>query len=515
MEESDDESAASSPASDSERCRGEPAERPEGRAPEKTAPAAGAGRRAGFGARTTPAAPPLAGSLLAETAELPGGRTDTEGSGGLTDSEAAAVVLSDLEEAEPSETYANVHAFRKFVKRFGPQKFLERFLPPDVSGESIVQLLLSLGYVPRNLPPRVGAAHYVKLMRLLELAMGRICELRPRLENFCSVAHVLGALRTARNILVITGAGISTSLGIPDFRSSEGFYSKMAALGLEDPQEVFDIRVFHDNPMVFYSIAHMILPPKDVRAPLHRFLTLLQDKGKLLRNYTQNIDNIEANAGLRPEKMVQCHGSLASASCVTCRYQVEGTRLYPALEKGELAYCPRCDKKRLACMRRDDSADDPSFGVMKPDITFFGEDLPRAYHSQHARDLRDCDLLLSIGTSLRVAPVSDMVDKVAPHVPQVLINRDPIPSCNFDVSFLGYCDDTVSYLCDQLGRDWDIDHPDYRSIVGADRRNLEVHGTGEKGVFEVHNRARAAKLAAAAPKPAPGPDLVLLEPELP
>lgn len=433
----------------------------------------------------------------------------------LIDADAITVVLSDLEEAEPSESFSSVHAFRKFIKRFGAARFLEKFLPADVSGDAIIELLLNLGYVPRNLPPKVNAAHYVKLMKLLELAMKRIVELRPRLENFSTIPDVLNALRSAKKILVITGAGISTSLGIPDFRSSEGFYSKMASLGLDDPQEVFDIRVFHDNPIIFYSIAHMILPPKDVKAPLHKFLKLLQDKGKLLRNYTQNIDNIEANAGILPEKMVQCHGSLASASCVTCKYQVPGYVLYPALERGELFFCPKCTKKRIARMRRENSAEDPSFGVMKPDITFFGENLPKSYHSQNATDLQSCDLLISIGTSLRVAPVADMVDKVSPKVPQILINRDQIPNCNFDVSFLGYCDDTVSYLCDQLGAEWEIDHPDYKKIVGVDHKNLQMEATEDKGVYITRNLEREARQAAAVHKPAPGPDLVLLEPELP
>ncbi|KAF8004703.1 hypothetical protein HF325_000160 [Metschnikowia pulcherrima] len=182
------------------------------------------------------------------------------------------------------------------------------------------------------------------------------------------------------------------------------------------------------------------------------------------------------------------------------------------MRAGEIAFCPNCTKKRQSLMRKDDVDLEESFGVMKPDITFFGEDLPRRFHDNIKNDLKQCDLLISIGTSLRVQPVSNMVDVVDHNVPQILINKDPLPDCNFDVSFLGFCDDTVSYLCDRLGDEWAIDHPDYLELVGENHDNLMVFGTDEAGVFNVRNKKRDAEDANGPAKLAPEPDLVILEP---
>ena len=136
---------------------------------------------------------------------------------------------------------------------------------------------------------------------------------------------------------------ISTSLGIPDFRSKEtGLYSQLEHLGLSDPQEVFDIQLFRDDPSIFYSVARDILPSTNKFSPTHEFIHLLQEKGKLLTNFTQNIDNLEGHAGILPEKLIQCHGSFATASCVECGYKVKGEEIYKDLKAGRVARCDRC-----------------------------------------------------------------------------------------------------------------------------------------------------------------------------
>ncbi|GEQ69044.1 hypothetical protein JCM33374_g2715 [Metschnikowia sp. JCM 33374] len=480
--------------------------------------ASGRVRADGFGGRTT-------GNISPANGTATNGATDDVFSESSSD---LAVDSSDIEELsasdflppndnevtglETSVTHASVLETRQYLKKHGIKSFLRRYLGDYAETQTLIDLIVKLGYMPKNLPPEHTGQTFYRLLDILHSVMDRVRKLRPRIESFSTVPAVLHALRSSKKILVITGAGISTSLGIPDFRSTEGFYSKMADLGLSDPQEVFDIRVFRSDPNVFYSIAHMILPPDNLKAPLHMFIRLLQDKGILLRNYTQNIDNLEANAGILPEKMVQCHGSFATATCITCQYKTDGRDLFPAIRRKEIAYCPKCAKKRKQLLKRDNVDVSESFGVMKPDITFFGEDLPRAYHDQNRQDLKECDLLISIGTSLRVSPVSDMVDLVAENVPQILINKDAIEHCNFDVSFLGYCDDVVSYLCNQLGSDWAIDHPDYPELVGKDRNNLSVNTTEEKGVYTLHNEKREAEAAALPKVPAPEPDIVLLEP---
>lgn len=423
---------------------------------------------------------------------------------------------SDNESALPGPSQPEkrtIFESRRLLKTRGPMEFLQEYLPPTASSEDILDLITKLGFTPRNLPPLLDGENLLQLIKLLHLAMKRVRQLRSRIDNFYTEQHVLELLEKSKNILVLTGAGISTSLGIPDFRSSQGIYSRLSNLGLSDPQEVFDFDIFRTDPSIFYSIAHLILPPHNVYAPLHKFIKLLQDKGKLLRNYTQNIDNLEANAGIDPEKMIQCHGSFAGATCVTCHNKVKGSTLYPLIRLKEIPYCPMCTKKRLKLLEEDAYVEE-SYGVMKPDITFFGEALPKSFHYNLLKDLQQCDLVISIGTSLKVAPVADIVDKVPPDVPQILINKDPIHHCNFDVSMLGYCDDVVSYLCNNMGPLWAIDHPSYESLLGEARDNLDLEETKEKGVYNVHNRERERQIPNV-PKPdIPEPDLIVLEPTL-
>jgi len=97
-----------------------------------------------------------------------------------------------------------------------------------------------------------------------------------------------------------------------------------------------------------------------------------------------------------------------------------------------------------------------SFGVLKPDITFFGEGLPNQYNNNIDKDCKECDLLLCIGTSLKVQPVSNIVNLIDPKIPQILINRDDVRTNEFDVKLLGFCDDIAAYISKLLG--WEIPH---------------------------------------------------------
>ena len=325
---------------------------------------------------------------------------------------------------------------------------------------------------------------------------------------------------------------ISTSLGIPDFRSKDtGLYARLDHLGLSDPQEVFDIHLFHQDPSIFYSVAKDILPSSKKYTPTHAFIRLLQDKGKLLTNFTQNIDNLEEFAGIEKERLVQCHGSFATATCIECRHQVECEAIYEDLKAGKVAHCEDClqrirrpttttttttTQQQSSCMKRKRSSDGASSdvksqkiaknkkkakrkkqeyedsttddddnnddhlaavtGVMKPDITFFGEDLPQRFHDRLINHDRDqVDLVLVIGTSLKVAPVSEVVGVIPPHVPQIYISREPCKHVEFDIDLLGDCDTVVQELCRRAG--WDLRH----EMIGRSK-NDDGDGDGNEAV---------------------------------
>ena len=129
---------------------------------------------------------------------------------------------------------------------------------------------------------------------------------RDKSAQYRSVDDAVDLFRRSKNIIVITGAGISTSASLPDFRSSTGLYSKVL-------QKLFSLKTFKEDLTTFYKKAKKVLLPVNRCTPTHAFLALLHDKLRTI--YTQNIDNIKALAGIRSDKLIQCHGSLEKATC--------------------------------------------------------------------------------------------------------------------------------------------------------------------------------------------------------
>jgi NAD-dependent histone deacetylase SIR2 len=401
----------------------------------------------------------------------------------------ALSILTDQTPDPEACTPEEAIEFRKLLRAVGPKVFCERTIFAGLI--TAKKLLTAFGIRP---PAFLEGADDSDYHPLLSLALSRELSKRAKLPAYNSVDDAVELLKRCNNIMVLTGAGISTSLGIPDFRSKgTGLYSKLEHLGLSDPQEVFDIRLFREDPTIFYSVAKDILPNHNRFSPTHAFIALLQEKGKLLTNYSQNIDNLEAKAGIRPDKLVQCHGSFATASCVKCGYKVPGETIFPDIKAGRIPRCRRCatqpgrtlpngSNSRKRKVNRDgtekkprrrpgdyDSNSDSEFdapsgsgsyancGVMKPDITFFGEPLPDEFGrrlTEHDRDR--VDLLIVIGTSLKVAPVSEVVPFLPPHIPQIYISRTPVSHVNFDIDLLGDCDVVVAELCRRAG--WDLKH---------------------------------------------------------
>eukprot|EP00611_Tribonema_gayanum_P010618 TRINITY_DN2069_c0_g1_i3.p1 TRINITY_DN2069_c0_g1~~TRINITY_DN2069_c0_g1_i3.p1 ORF type:complete len:263 (+),score=115.49 TRINITY_DN2069_c0_g1_i3:670-1458(+) len=126
---------------------------------------------------------------------------------------------------------------------------------------------------------------------------------RPKLTSINTLEDVAALLTRARNVIVLTGAGISVACGIPDFRSENGLYSMLGEYQLPSPQAMFDIAYFRTNPAPFFKFARELLPGSYTPSATHRFIKALQDRGKLLRNYTQNIDGLEREAGVSPYGM--------------------------------------------------------------------------------------------------------------------------------------------------------------------------------------------------------------------
>ncbi|XP_043371668.1 NAD-dependent protein deacetylase sirtuin-3, mitochondrial isoform X3 [Dermochelys coriacea] len=225
-------------------------------------------------------------------------------------------------------------------------------------------------------------------------------------------------------MVVMAGAGISTPSGIPDFRSpGSGLYSNLQQYNIPYPEAIFEIAYFFHNPKPFFTLAKELYPGNYRPNYSHYFLRLLHDKGLLLRLYTQNIDGLERVAGIPLDKLVEAHGTFATATCTVCRRSYPGEDFRGDVMADKIPHCPVCT------------------GLIKPDIVFFGEELPHRFFL-HVTDFPMADVLFIIGTSLEVQPFASLADAVRSSIPRVLINRDLVgpfayqPQYN-DVALLG------------------------------------------------------------------------------
>lgn len=229
--------------------------------------------------------------------------------------------------------------------------------------------------------------------------------------NLNGVANFLKNLGHPPKIVALIGAGISTSAGIPDFRSSTGLYANNAT------SNMFSVQSLTESPEQFYGrIRDMFLPVIDKTikpTKTHALLKTFKDAGWLKRVYTQNIDMLEYPM-LEEDDVVECHGSCKYAYCVdpTCSHRLQTTEemekhFWGPIRKCQLPKCTVCSS------------------YMRPDVVFFGEPLPDRFNKKCFDDLSDCDFLLVMGTTLLVYPVASLPQMVGPGCVRLLINRDP------------------------------------------------------------------------------------------
>lgn len=305
---------------------------------------------------------------------------------------------------------------RSILEKLIPGKV--NLLPDDIDDFDMWRLIASL----LNEPPR-----------------------REKLTTFNTIHDVIQLIKSRRKIMVVTGAGVSVSCGIPDFRSKDGIYARLKYdfPELPDPQAMFDIHYFRRDPRPFFKFAKEIYPGEFRPSLSHKFIKLLETHGKLLRNYTQNIDTLEKVAGI--ERVITCHGSFATATCMRCRHSVDSDSIKDDVFEQRLPLCKKCPSNSDAT-GQSSSFEDSVRPIMKPDIVFFGEGLPEAFHSSMAADKDEADMLIVMGSSMKVRPVALIPNSIPDHIPQILINREPLEHLNFDIELLGDCDEIIHQL---------------------------------------------------------------------
>jgi NAD-dependent deacetylase len=198
----------------------------------------------------------------------------------------------------------------------------------------------------------------------------------------CAVDIIRGCKRG----VVLTGAGISTPSGIPDFRSpTTGLWAKY------DPMEVASLGAFRYNPVKFYAglrgLASLVFNARPNAA--HIALARLEVAGYIQTVITQNGDLLHQRAGSR--NVLEVHGSFRTLSCGWCFLHVDAQDFIPPyLERGEVPLCPHCGH------------------VLKPDLVLFGEQLPADVWLKAQKASKECDLMIVAGSSLEVLPVAGL-----------------------------------------------------------------------------------------------------------
>jgi len=223
------------------------------------------------------------------------------------------------------------------------------------------------------------------------------------MEQACEQAIAL--IREARNIVALTGAGISTEAGIPDFRGPGGLWGDAEKLDL------LTLSGFRRSPEGFYRASRDLIAAisRAEPTPAHRLLVRLEEMGKLKAVATQNIDGLHTAAGSRT--VYELHGTYRTGRCTNCAKAHEMAGFYAEIEGGRLTL-PLCS----ACA-----------APLKPDIVLFEENLPEEAWGKSVAAVSACDLMLIFGSSLVVYPAAELpMIAIAGGAKLVIVNMEPI-----------------------------------------------------------------------------------------
>jgi NAD-dependent deacetylase len=219
-----------------------------------------------------------------------------------------------------------------------------------------------------------------------------------------SAERLAGLIRSSGSCVVLTGAGVSTESGIPDFRSPTGIWARY------DPMEYATIWAFRRDPVKvwdFYARRLDVLKDAEPNAA-HHALAELERAGWVEAVVTQNIDRLHERAGSR--NVVEVHGSIRTSSCLACGERVGFDGVVRLLGAAPAPPCPRCGE------------------ILKPDVVMFGELMPEAEIDRAFELARSARLLLVVGSSLEVQPVAGLPQETLDAGGSVaIVNRGATP----------------------------------------------------------------------------------------
>ena len=209
-------------------------------------------------------------------------------------------------------------------------------------------------------------------------------------------------------ILFMVGAGISTSAGIPDFRSKTGLFKQLQdKYNLSSPEEFFLKQTFLEKPQYFYEFTKLFDLSKINSTITHKFMKFFVDKNIVKYIYTQNIDGLEIKAKIPNDKLIFAHGNFYNGHCAKCNKEIDIQKINEGIEKGEIYYCPECK------------------GPCKPNVVFYGESLPQRFFEK-LQECKDVDLIIIMGTSLKVQPFASIPYLTNPKADILVINMENV-----------------------------------------------------------------------------------------
>ncbi|MGB9825024.1 MAG: SIR2 family NAD-dependent protein deacylase [Candidatus Hydrothermia bacterium] len=240
------------------------------------------------------------------------------------------------------------------------------------------------------------------------------------------ILYLADLIKTHHRIFVLSGAGISTESGIPDFRGPGGLYSKY-------PPYMFEIDFLKQDPDQFYSIYRDLLKTIVNAQPntAHFFIAKLEKVGKIQLVATQNIDGLHQKAG--SEKVVELHGNATRFYCEKCSTKYEFDDVYKTLLDGKVPRC-KCG------------------GIIRPDVIFFGEPLKEKDLREAFKNAEIADLHLVLGSSLVVYPAASLpLLAIENRIPLVIINMgetqlDPFAHIKIEAPLGKVCSKLIELL---------------------------------------------------------------------
>jgi NAD-dependent deacetylase len=249
-----------------------------------------------------------------------------------------------------------------------------------------------------------------------------------------SLQTAASLLASAHSVVFLTGAGISTESGIPDFRSPGGLWTRY------DPRKLtFDLFCLHEQTRRdYWKLATETYPVLKQAEPnaAHHAIATIEGAGRLLKLVTQNIDGLHLKAGTSREKLIEIHGSSLRATCIECGAEVDRQQLHDRIAAGELDV-PYCD----------------CGGPIKPATISFGQAMPERETREAFAAAGACDLFIVVGSSLQVYPAASLPDVAASaDVPVIIVNNEETPKDDIASAVLrGSAGESMSLLVRAAG----------------------------------------------------------------